>query len=241
MGLEFGGFLAAWTLMMAAMMLPALTPLTTVYLRSIQATRSASVRAGRTIALVLGYLVSWALFGAGAFVAALLASQLAMSAPEVASWVGAGIVAAAGAYQLTPLKDYCLRQCRSPIAFLLHTSSYRGPLRDVRVGIYHGMYCIGCCWGLMVVLTAVGLSNLAWMAVIAATVLLEKTWSHGRTLSRIVGAALIVFSFFVPENPALLPGLHESSQMQVSAFILTGYPEAGKAGPQSLAGTNTER
>jgi predicted metal-binding membrane protein len=122
-------------------------------------------------------------------------------------------VATAGAYQLTPLKDYCLRQCRSPIAFLLHTSSYRGPLRDVRVGIYHGVYCIGCCWGLMVVLTAVGLSNLAWMAVIAATILLEKTWSHGRAVSRIVGVALIVFAFFVPENPALLPGLHASSQM----------------------------
>lgn len=213
MGLEFGGFLAAWTLMMAAMMLPALTPLTTVYLRSIRATRSSLVRAGRTAGLVLGYLVSWALFGAAAFVAAVLASQLAMAAPQLAPWLGAVIVAAAGAYQLTPLKDYCLRQCRSPIAFLLHTARYRGPFRDVRVGIYHGVYCIGCCWGLMVILTAVGLSNLAWMAVIAATILLEKTWSHGRAVSRIVGVALIVFAFLIPANPALLPGLHAASLM----------------------------
>jgi len=213
MGLELGGFLATWTLMMAAMMLPALAPLTTIYLRSIRTTRSALVRAGRTAGLVTGYLASWALFGTAAFVAALLASQLATTAPTVAPWVGAGIVAAAGAYQLTPLKDYCLRQCRSPISFLLHTSNYRGPFRDVRAGAYHGIYCIGCCWGLMVVLTAVGLSNLAWMVVIAVTVLLEKTWSHGRTVSKIVGTALIVFAVFVPANPALLPGLYAAPPM----------------------------
>ncbi|MDP9989221.1 putative metal-binding membrane protein [Arthrobacter oryzae] len=213
MGLEFGGFLATWTLMMAAMMLPALAPLTTVYLRSIRTTQSAVVRAGRTTGLVIGYLASWTLFGSAAFIAALLASQLATAAPLVAPWVGAGVVAAAGAYQLTPLKDYCLRQCRSPISFLLHTSNYRGPFRDVRVGIYHGAYCIGCCWGLMVVLTAVGLSNLAWMVIIAVTVLLEKTWSHGRTTSKIVGTALIVFAVLVPANPELLPGLYAASPM----------------------------
>jgi predicted metal-binding membrane protein len=213
MGLGLGVFLGAWTLMMAAMMLPALTPLTTVYLRSLRATPNATVRALRTAALVLGYLVSWALFGALAFAAALLAAQLAMDAPDVAPWVGAGVVAAAGIYQLTPLKDFCLRHCRSPIAFLLHVAAYKGRLRDIRVGIYHGVYCIGCCWGLMAVLTAVGLTNLAWMAVIASTVLLEKTWTHGRALSRAVGVALIVFAFFVPADPALLPGLHSSPTM----------------------------
>lgn len=119
----------------------------------------------------------------------------------------------AGIYQLTPLKDFCLRHCRSPVAFLLHVSSYKGRLRDLRVGLYHGLYCIGCCWGLMVVLITVGVMNLAWMAVIAVTVLLEKSWSQGRALSRIVGAALIVFAFFAPGNPVLLPGLYMLSGM----------------------------
>jgi predicted metal-binding membrane protein len=214
MGFGFAGFLAAWTLMMAAMMLPSLAPLTAVYLRSIHATRSAPGRAARTIALVVGYLLSWAAFGAIAFATAVLAAELAMRAPEAAPWVGAGVVAAAGIYQLTPLKDFCLRHCRSPVAFLLHVAGYKGRLRDVRVGIYHGLYCIGCCWGLMVVLTAVGVMNLGWMAIIAAAVLLEKTWSRGRALSRFIGAALIVFAFFVPANPALLPGLYMSSGMQ---------------------------
>ncbi|MDQ4503448.1 DUF2182 domain-containing protein [Sinomonas sp. ASV322] len=213
MGLALGGFLAAWTLMMAAMMLPALAPLTTMYLRSLRATPSAAVRAFRTVALVVGYLVSWALFGALAFAAALLAGQLATTAPAVSPWVGAGVVAAAGVYELTPLKDFCLRHCRSPLAFLLHVSGYKGTFRDVRVGIYHGVYCVGCCWGLMAVLTAVGLTNLVWMAAIAATVLLEKTWSRGRAVSRIVGVALIAFAFLVPGNPALLPGLYASVGM----------------------------
>lgn len=221
MGLDLAGFLLVWSLMMAAMMLPALAPLATAYLRSLRAVPDTHVRAVRTAGLVLGYLVSWAVFGAGAFVLALLAAQLAMAAPQAAAWTGAGIVAAAGVYQLTPLKDFCLRHCRSPIAFLLHVSSFRGPLRDVRVGVYHGVYCIGCCWGLMAVLTAVGLTNLAWMAAIAATVLLEKTWSHGRGLSRAVGVALIVFACFVPANPALLPGLH-ASQMQAAAPVVHG-------------------
>jgi predicted metal-binding membrane protein len=213
MGFGLAGFLAAWTLMMAAMMLPALAPLTTLYLRSIRSTRSAPVRAARTAALVVGYLAAWAIFGAIVFAAALLAAQLATGAPDVAPWVGAGVVMSAGIYQLTPLKDFCLRHCRSPVAFLLHVSSYKGRLRDLRVGLYHGLYCIGCCWGLMVVLIAVGVMNLAWMAVIAVTVLLEKSWSHGRALSRIVGAALIIFAFFALKNPALLPGLYMSSGM----------------------------
>jgi predicted metal-binding membrane protein len=123
------------------------------------------------------------------------------------------MLVAAGIYQLTPLKDFCLRHCRSPVAFLLHVAGYKGRLRDLRVGVYHGLYCIGCCWGLMVVLIAVGVMNLAWMPVVAVTVLLEKSWSHGRALSRIVGVALIVFAFFALGNPALLPGLYMSSGM----------------------------
>ena len=85
--------------------------------------------------------------GAVAFAAALLAAQLATGVPDVAPWVGGGMLITAGIYQLTPLKDFCLRPCRSPVAFLLHVSSYKCRLRDLRVGLYHGLYCIGCCWG----------------------------------------------------------------------------------------------
>jgi hypothetical protein len=175
MGLRLWGFLAVWTLMMAAMMLPALAPLTSMYLRSIRAVRSSRVRAIRTTA-------------------------------DIAPWVGAGVLVAAGAYQLTPLKDFCLRHCRSPIAFLLHVSGYKGRLRDVRVGMYHGVYCVGCCWGLMLVLIAVGVMNLAWMAVLTVVIFLEKTWKYGPAFSRITGVSLIVFALFVPAHPELWPG-----------------------------------
>jgi len=213
MGLGLLGFLGVWTLMMAAMMLPALAPLTSTYLRSIRAVRSRRVRAIRTTALVGGYLVTWIGFGVVAYAAAALAGLLAEDAADVAPWVGAGVLVAAGAYQLTPLKDFCLRHCRSPVAFLLHVSGYKGRLRDVRVGMYHGVYCVGCCWGLMVVLVAVGVMNLAWMAVLTAVIFLEKTWKCGPTLSRITGVALIVFALFVPAHPELLPGLHMMTAM----------------------------
>ncbi|MEV5050134.1 DUF2182 domain-containing protein [Arthrobacter sp. LAR12-1-1.1] len=213
MGLRLWGFLGVWTLMTAAMMLPALAPLTSAYLRSIRAVRSSRVRAIRTTALVGGYLLTWIGFGVVAYAAAALSALLAEDAPDLAPWVGAGVLVAAGVYQLTPLKDFCLRHCRSPIAFLLHVSGYKGRLRDVRVGVYHGVYCVGCCWGLMVVLIAVGVMNLAWMAAITVVIFLEKTWKYGPAFSRITGVSLIVFALFVPAHPELLPGLHMTAPM----------------------------
>jgi predicted metal-binding membrane protein len=213
MGLGLWGFLGVWTLMMTAMMLPALAPLTSTYLRSIHAVRSRRVRAVRTTGLLGGYLLTWVGFGVGAYAAASLTGLLAEDAADIAPWVGAGVLVAAGAYQLTPLKDFCLRHCRSPVAFLLHVSGYKGRLRDVRVGMYHGVYCVGCCWGLMVVLIAVGVMNLAWMAVLTVVIFLEKTWKYGPVLSRITGVSLIVFALFVPAHPELLPGLHMTAPM----------------------------
>ncbi|MGO4230681.1 DUF2182 domain-containing protein [Arthrobacter sp. YAF34] len=213
MGLGLWGFLAVWALMMAAMMLPALAPLTSTYLRTIRAVPSRRIRAIRTTALVGGYLLTWTGFGVVAYAAATLAGLLAEDAPDIAPWVGAAVLVAAGAYQLTPLKDFCLRHCRSPMAFLLHVSGYKGRLRDVRVGMYHGVYCVGCCWGLMVVLIAVGVMNLAWMAALTVVIFLEKTWKYGPALSRITGVALIVFGFFVPSHPELLPGLSMTAGM----------------------------
>jgi predicted metal-binding membrane protein len=215
MGLGLAGFLVGWTLMMTAMMLPSVAPLLSAYLRSIRAEHSSRTRAVRTTALMAGYLLTWTGFGVLAYAASILGARLAADAPVAAAWTGAGLLAAAGIYQLTPLKNFCLRHCRSPVAFLLHVSSYRGAFRDVRVGLYHGLYCVGCCWGLMVVLITVGVMNLAWMAAIAAAVLLEKTWRHGIAFSRVIGTALIAFACFVPAYPWLLPGLYMAPDMMM--------------------------
>lgn len=207
MGLGLAGFLVVWTTMMTAMMFPAVSPVVSAYIRVIGATSTARTRVLRTTGLVAGYLLGWAAFGVVAFGAGLAGSALAEGSPDAARWVGAGLLAVAGIYQLTPLKDRCLRHCRSPISFLLHVSSYRGRSRDLRAGLHHAAYCVGCCWGLMLVLLVVGAMNLAAMVAIALAVIVEKTWRHGRAFARLTGVALIVFAAFVPAHPSLVPGL----------------------------------
>jgi predicted metal-binding membrane protein len=213
MGPGFLGFLALWTLMMAAMMLPSIAPVVSLYQRSLHARASSWNLVVRSAALVVGYLAAWALFGAVAFVTASAGSQLAAGAPNAAPWVGALLLAAAGIYQLTPLKDRCLGHCRSPLAFLLHFGNYRGRLRDLRVGLYHGAYCVGCCWGLMIVLITVGVMNLPWMVGLAAVIFIEKTWRYGKAFSVAFGIALLAFACFVPWHPSLVPGLYMAGSM----------------------------
>ena len=111
---------------------------------------------------------------------------------------------------MTSWKDRCLRRCRSPLALLLHYGSYSGRLRDVAAGAHHGAYCAGCCWGLFVVLVALGVMNLVAMGVLAATVLVEKLWSHGVGFSRAVGVLALLVAVAVIWVPSLAPGLHGS-------------------------------
>ena len=213
MGLSLPAFLALWALMMAAMMLPSIGPVVSLYARTLRARSTGWTRTLRSVSLVTGYLAAWVAYGLFAFAAAWAGGVLAGHAPRLAPWIGASVLATAGLYQLTPLKSRCLSRCRSPLGFLLHFGSYSGRLRDLRVGLYHGGYCVGCCWGLMVVLIAVGVMNLAWMAGLASAVLLEKTWSHGKGFSVIVGLAMIAFACFVPWHPSLLPGLQMQGGM----------------------------
>jgi predicted metal-binding membrane protein len=208
MGRDLPGFLVLWVLMMAAMMLPSVAPTVGLYLHTIRARSSGSTRTLRCTGLVAGYLLVWAAFGVLAFVAARAAGHLASDAPQTAAWIGALLLVVAGVYQLTPLKDRCLSHCRSPLGFLVRFGGYSGRLRDLRVGVFHGAFCVGCCWGLMLVLIVVGVMNLAWMVALAAAVFLEKVWRHGKAFSVAAGLVLIVFAFFVPWNQGLIPGLH---------------------------------
>ena len=213
MGRGLLGFVALWTVMMAAMMLPSVHPVVSLYLHRLRREPSRRVRTLRTSALVAGYLTTWGAFGLVAFGLARAGGELADRSPDVAPWVGAGLLVAAGLYQLTPAKDFCLSHCRSPVSFLLHYGTVRGRARDFQVGLRHGAFCVGCCWGLMVVLLVVGIMSLGWMAAIAAVVLLEKTWRHGPALARLLAPAIIVFAVFVPSHPELLPGLHQTMSM----------------------------
>ena len=206
MGLGLAVFVPMWTLMMAAMMLPSVTPVATMYARAVQ-------RPARIAGLMVGYLLAWAAVGLPAYGLAWLAGWLAGRHPAGAHAAAVTVFAACGAYQLSPLKDHCLAHCRSPLALLMHYGSYRGRLRDLRAGVHHGGYCLGCCWALMVILVAVGVMNVAAMVALAALVLVEKTWSRGPAASRLAGAAALALAAATVWFPWLAPGLHAAPMM----------------------------
>ena len=207
MGMDVPAFLAMWTAMMAAMMFPSVAPVAVSWVRSIATRSTGWTRGARLTAFVGGYLLAWVAYGAAAYAALAGAERLVDHAPTAAQWAGAAIFVAAGAYQLTPLKDVCLNHCRSPLAQLLHYGRYTGPLRDLRVGLHHGAYCVGCCWGLMLTLVAVGVMNVAVMAGIAAVIFTEKLWRYGRHVAKALGVGLIVLGALVPAYPDLAPAL----------------------------------
>lgn len=203
----FGQFLLLWVVMMAAMMLPSVAPAASMYLTVVR-TRRQGMPAAHVAALVAGYLLAWAGFGVAAFAISralgrLAPMDMAMGPSRLAVWSAAITLAVAGLYQFTPLKARCLRHCRSPLGFLLHFGSYSGRVKDVRVGAYHGGYCVGCCWSLMLVLVAVGVMNMAWMAGLTALVFLEKAWRYGKALSFAAGAAMILTALLLPWLPAV--------------------------------------
>jgi predicted metal-binding membrane protein len=203
MGLSFGAFAGVWTLMMTAMMLPTIAPFAALYTRTLTGHRQR-----RIAELAGGYLLVWASASVPAYTLAWLAGGLAGNRPLAARVLAVAIFAGCGIYQLTPLKDRCLARCRSPLGFVLKYGSYRGPARDLRAGINHGGFCLGCCWALMALLVAVGLMNLAAMVALAAVVLAEKTWRWGPGLSRVVGVAALLLAVAVAFRPSLAPGLH---------------------------------
>lgn len=202
MGLAAPAFLGVWVLMMAAMMLPAVAPVAALYLRIIT-TR----RAVRTGAFVAGYLLVWAAAGVPAYALAWGAGRLAAGQPRLAQVLAAATFVVVAVYQVTPLKDVCLRSCRSPLGLFLHYAGLTGRLRDLRVGVRHGLYCLGCCWALFVALMAVGLMNLLAMATLSVVVALEKLWGHGVGVSRAVAVGALAVAVLLAVRPELAQAL----------------------------------
>ena len=197
-------FLGVWVVMMAAMMLPSVAPVSRTYLRVIGANRPHGAAPLRVVGLVAGYLLAWAAFGLAAYALTRRLDALATSSERTRVWAAVAALVVAGLYQFTPLKATCLRHCRSPLSVLLHVGTITGPLRDVRVGVWHGGYCLGCCWSLMLVLVAVGLMNMAWMAALAVVIFLEKVWRYGRQLSWAVGLGMLVLAVLLPWQATLI-------------------------------------
>lgn len=213
MGMALPLFLLLWLAMMAAMMLPSVAPVAVTWARGIARQSSGTTRALRTAEFLGGYLLAWTAFGLLAYGGLALTGDLVDRDPEAGKWIGAAAFALAGLYQLGPLKYVCLRHCRSPMAQLMHYAGYRPPLRDLRVGLHHGGYCLGCCWALMVVLVPLGVMNVAAIAGIAVVIFLEKLWRRGALLARAAGVTFLVLAVLAPFQSWLLPGLTPGDMM----------------------------
>lgn len=207
---SLGFYVSVWVVMMAAMMLPSAAPMVVVH-SAVQRRRRELGRDGKrggSVAFVGGYLLVWTAFGIVAYALFEFLRSLdvdALSWSRDGRYVAAAVIAIAAIYQLTPLKDVCLAKCRSPLAFVV--GSWRaGRLGAARMGIEHGAWCVGCCWALMATLFALGLMSIAWTAVIAVLVALEKLlpWDRG---NRGVALLLIVLALGVALAPEQVPGL----------------------------------
>jgi predicted metal-binding membrane protein len=185
--MTFPLFLGMWVTMMVAMMFPSVAPMVVIYSR-FSAIRNQSK--GATAVFVGGYLLAWTLVGLLAF-GVYLGSSALMGAlsPRDSAVVGSGALLLAGAYQLTRYKTVCLRHCRTPMDFMLHWRS--GRRGGLQMGLHHGLFCLGCCWGLMLVLLTVGVMNLVWMALVAAVVFIEKVLPFGWATAKVVGIVLL--------------------------------------------------
>ena len=187
-------FVAGWTVMTIAMMLPTSLPLVTLFRRLV---RQRPDRSRLVLLLLAGYLGVWTLFGALIHLADRGVHQIVerIGWLDANAWlIGAATLLVAGFYQFTPLKYHCLDKCRSPLSFIIdHWRGRREPVQAFRLGLHHGLFCVGCCWTLMLLMFAVGVGNLGWMLALGLVMAIEKNLPWGRKLSVPLGMILLIW------------------------------------------------
>jgi predicted metal-binding membrane protein len=199
-------FLGMWIVMMVAMMFPAVAPMVIIFSNLHQNRKAKNKGFIPTWVFVAGYLLVWTSFGVLAYFIDLIIGHLDMSFPNLhkySSLIGGAALIAAGLYQLTPLKNVCLTHCRSPLHFIMHRWR-EGYLGALIMGMDHGAYCLGCCWGLMLVLFVVGIMNIAWMGILALVIFIEKISKHGVVISKTVGGLLILLGLVTAIRPTIV-------------------------------------
>jgi predicted metal-binding membrane protein len=199
-------FVAAWTVMTIAMMLPTSLPLVALFHSFV---RKRPTQPRLVALLIVGYLVVWTLFGAGVH----LGDLGIHAAVERVGWlernpwmIAAATIMLAGAYQFSPLKYHCLDKCRSPFSFIQeHWRGGREGVEAFRLGVRHGIFCLGCCWSLMLLMFAVGVGNVAWMVVLGTVMAIEKNAAWGRKLSAPLGGLLLGWGAVLVATQTSLP------------------------------------
>jgi predicted metal-binding membrane protein len=214
-----GWFVGAWVVMMAAMMLPSLSPTVALY-----ATMNRQRGLLRPLIFCGGYLLVWG--GAGLLAYGLVelgrdAIGAGVSWNDAGHWLAAAILVFAALYELTPLKQFCLGRCRSPLGFLL--GSWRGGRWGaIEMGCRHAAWCLGCCWALMAVLFALGVMSLTWMVVVAVLITLEKTVPWRRAATPITVVTLLALAVWMVAAPDSVPGLVTPSHQAMGAMGAMG-------------------
>jgi len=182
-----------WAAMMLGMMLPSATPTILLYARVVRTAAPPQAAVLRSYVFATGYLLVWTVFSIAATALQLVLSHVGVLSPVMqttAPTLGACLLLAAGIYQLTPVKRSCLAHCRSPVEYIVeHWAD--GTSSALRMGVRHGFYCLGCCWALMLLLFFGGVMSLAWIALLAIAVLVEKLLPFGAVAGRVGGLLLI--------------------------------------------------
>jgi predicted metal-binding membrane protein len=207
MGLAAPLFLAIWIVMMIAMMFPTAAPIILVF-HAVQSRKRARGESFVATWIFVGaYLFVWSATGIVAYAAAVAGERIAtlwhLSGTQTAR-IGGGLLIIAGLYQLSPWKNVCLTKCRTPMNFIV-TSWHDGLGGALRMGVEHGLYCLGCCWLLFVILFPLGIMNVGAMAVITLLIFAEKSFRWGERVAQIASAALVVYGLIVLFVPTILP------------------------------------
>lgn len=189
-------FEAQWIPMMAAMMAPSVALVGVRYSRVIRTHRVLG-----HVAFIGAFLTVWAATGVPAWLLGQSIALLPAGAPLTTAT--AGVFALCGVYQFTPFKHRCLAHCRAPHALLLRYAAWRGSSRHWRVGLHHGMYCVGCCWPLFAIMTLLGAMSLGLMLGLTAIIVVERTWTRGDRLSQAAGAGALLLAGAVLWHPEL--------------------------------------
>jgi predicted metal-binding membrane protein len=245
-GTDLGGlgwYLGIWVTMMAAMMLPSVAPMVLLF----DKISSERARQGKsyvpTWVFAVSYFAVWTLYGLAAYGLYRGVRSLHLGFLDWdrgGPYVVAGLIAFAGLYELTPLKSVCLRHCRSPMHFLLGGWRF-GTGGALRMGVEHGAYCVGCCWGLMIVLFALGVMSLAWMAVVAGLIFAQKVLPHGERLTRVFAVGFVGAGIWIAAAPASVPGLTQPdspaadhARNRMTHMQPMHQPEPGMRSPGSM-------
>ena len=234
-----GWFVGIWVTMMAAMMFPAATPMVLLF------NKVSSERARRgqgfvpTWFFALSYLAVWTVYGLAAYGLYRLAAHFAgdfLAWNRGGPYVAGAAIGLAGIYELTPLKSVCLRHCRSPLHFVLGgwRDGWRGALR---MGVEHGGYCVGCCWGLMLLLFGLGVMSLFWMAVVATLIFAQKVLPFGVQTRRVFAVLFVALGLWVAVSPATVPRLTQpdagtTSHARSQMMQMPGRPDATTGVPR---------